>query len=192
MYRGVLVTLDGSPLSETVLAVVGDLVAGSEAVVTLLTVGEVPGATLEMPRETVQPYIYLTGGPAVRLPSSLPKYAETKGQAIDRTEEMLQRYLESKAEALRERGVEVRTAVDFGDAAERIIEHADRPETDIVVMATHGHTGLRSVIFGSVAGQVLRSGVRPVTLIRPQGGAPGWSEEAERERAKLIRPEGEA
>src|SRR3990170_7563657 len=57
MYSGVLVTLDGSPLSEAVLPVVADLVAGTKAVVTLLMVGEVPSATIEEPLETVQPFI---------------------------------------------------------------------------------------------------------------------------------------
>ena len=46
MYSGILVTLDGSPLSEVVLSVVADLVAGTKAVVTLLAVGDVPSATV--------------------------------------------------------------------------------------------------------------------------------------------------
>ena len=168
MYRGVLVTLDGSPLSEAVLPVVADLVAGTKAVVTLLTVGEVPSATIEEPLETVQPFIFLSlSAPAVRFARAAPRYIETKTQAIERREEELAAYLGQKAEPLRKLGVEVQTIVQFGNPAERIVSYARSPEIDLVAMATHGRTGLRTVIFGSVAGRVLYAGVRPVLLVRP-------------------------
>ena len=168
MYSGVLVTLDGSPLSEAVLPVVTNLVAGTKAVVTLLTVGEVPSATIEERTETVQPFIFLSlSAPAARFASAAPRYAETKTQAIERREEELAAYLEQKAKPLRKLGVEVRTIVQFGNPAERIVSYARSPEIDLVAMATHGRTGLRTVIFGSVAGRVLYSGVRPVLLVRP-------------------------
>src|SRR3989304_8833879 len=106
MYRGVLVTLDGSPLSEAVMPVVANLVAGTEAVVTLLTVGEVPSATVEGPTETVQPFIFLSlSAPAVRFTSAAPKYVETKTQALQRRDDELAAYLERKAEPLRKLGV---------------------------------------------------------------------------------------
>ena len=168
MYSGILVTLDGSPLSEAVLSVVADLVAGTKAVVTLLAVGDVPSATVEEPTETVQPFVFLSlSAPAVRFASAAPRYVETKAQAIVRREEELAAYLAQKAEPLRELGVEVNTVVQFGNPAERIVSYARRPEIDLIVMATHGRTGLRTVIFGSVAGRVLYSGVRPVLLVRP-------------------------
>ena len=168
MYRGVLVTLDGSPLSEAVLPVVADLIAGTKAVVTLLAVGEVPSATIEERTETVQPFIFLSlSAPAVRFTSAAPKYVETKTQALQRRDDELAAYLERKAEPLRKLGVEVNTVVQFGNPAERIVSYARRPEIDLIVMATHGRTGLRTVIFGSVAGRVLYSGVRPVLLVRP-------------------------
>ncbi|MDP2673683.1 MAG: universal stress protein [Dehalococcoidia bacterium] len=168
MYRGVLVTLDGSPLSEAVLPVVADLIAGTKAVVTLLVVGEVPSATIEEPTETVQPFIFLSlSAPAVRFASAAPKYVETKTQALQRRDNELAAYLEQKAEPLRKLGVEVNTIVQFGNPAERIVSYARRPEIDLIVMATHGRTGLRTVIFGSVAGRVLYAGVRPVLLVRP-------------------------
>ena len=168
MYRGVLVTLDGSPLSEAVLPGVADPIAGTKAVVTLLTVGEVPSATVEGPTETVQPFIFLSlSAPALRFTSAAPKYVETKTQALQRRDDELAAYLERKAEPLRKLGVEVNTIVQFGNPAERIVSYARRPDIDLVVMATHGRTGLRTVIFGSVAGRVLYSGVRPVLLVRP-------------------------
>ena len=88
-------------------------------------------------------------------------------QALQRRDDELVAYLEQKAEPLRKLGVEVNTIVQFGNPAERIVSYARRPEIDLIVMATHGRTGLRTVIFGSVAGRVLFSGARPVLLVRP-------------------------
>jgi len=86
MYSGVLVTLDGSPLSEAVLPIVADLVAGTKAVVTLLTVGEVPSATIEEPLETVQPLIFVSlSAPAARFASAAPRYVRDQ-DAGDRAE----------------------------------------------------------------------------------------------------------
>src|SRR3990170_4152556 len=132
MYSGILVTLDGSPLSEVVLSVVADLVAGTKAVVTLLAVGDVPSATVEEPTE-VQPFVFLSlSAPAVRFASAAPRYVETKAQAIERREEELTAYLEQKAEPLRKLGVEVNTVVQFGNPAERIVSYARSPEIDLI------------------------------------------------------------
>ncbi len=178
MYRGVLVTIDGSRLSETVLTVVADLVAGTGAAVTLLTVGQVPAATVEPPRDTSQPYIYLSpSAPAVRSPLTTPRYVETKTQAIERSAERLKAYLDEKATVLRARGIEVRTTVEFGKPEDKIIQCARQPEIDLVAMATHGHTGVRTLIFESVAGRVLGSGVRPVILVHPRSRDYGWRED---------------
>jgi nucleotide-binding universal stress UspA family protein len=177
MKRHVLVTLDGSPLSEAVLPVVADQFGGEETVVTLLAVAEVPSATADSPRNSVQPFVYLgSSRPAVRQASE-KRYAETKGQALERTQDELMGYLEGKARALRKRGIEVHTAVEFGDPKEVIAEFAGRKGVDLVAMATHGHTGLSALIFGSVAGRVVYSGARPVLLVRPSDAAKGWQEE---------------
>lgn len=52
------------------------------------------------------------------------------------------------------------------DAAEEIVRVADEEEADLVVMATHGHTGLMHVLLGSTAGKVVRHLDRPVLTIR--------------------------
>jgi len=163
MFRNILVTLDDSTHSEAVLPVVADLAAGGAAVVTLFAVGAPPSGVgesrVEPPaivgRMIVQPQVTLHG--------------ETRTQAIERRDDELREMLEEKAKPLRDRGIEVQVAVALGDdAAEAIIGYARAHPVDLIAMATHGRTGLRSVIFGSVAGRVLGSGVRPVLLVRPR------------------------
>lgn len=59
-------------------------------------------------------------------------------------------------------------AVEFGPAAERIIEFAQANEVDMIVIGTHGRTGLRRFIMGSVAEAVVRTAECPVLAIKTE------------------------
>lgn len=68
----------------------------------------------------------------------------------------------------RPRGVQVR--VEAGDPAGTILAVAGDVEADLVVMGTHGRTGLSRLVVGSVAELVIRRSSRPVLVVRgPQG-----------------------
>ncbi len=51
---------------------------------------------------------------------------------------------------------------------EEILSAARDVNADLIMMATHGHSALAQVVFGSVASRVVGSGVRPVLLVRPR------------------------
>lgn len=81
-----------------------------------------------------------------------------------------ERYLEEVAARCRAEGADVEVHVHpnlEGDVAKSIVDHAGDLGADLVVLATHGSGGAKRVLFGSVAQQVLRRGVRPVLLVRP-------------------------
>ncbi len=61
----------------------------------------------------------------------------------------------------------VRGKVVTGYAAEEIILVADDENVDLIVMGTHGRTGIDRILFGSVAEKVVKSSARPVLTIRP-------------------------
>ena len=61
-------------------------------------------------------------------------------------------------------GVEVETAVDDGEVARTIIEHADNH--DWVFIGSHGREGITRVLLGSVAENVVRRAAVPVTVVR--------------------------
>jgi nucleotide-binding universal stress UspA family protein len=65
-----------------------------------------------------------------------------------------------------EADVPVTTAVERGIPHERIIEYATANEIDLVVMGTHGRTGLDRVLLGSVTEKVVRQSPVPVLVIR--------------------------
>jgi len=59
------------------------------------------------------------------------------------------------------------TVVQMGSPAETIIDYAhEHPTIDLIVMATHGRSGLQRWVYGSVADKVLRGAGLPVLLVR--------------------------
>ncbi len=62
--------------------------------------------------------------------------------------------------------VEASYVVEFGTPADQIIEYAKATEIDMIVLGTHGRTGLRRVVMGSVAEAVVRSADCPVLAIK--------------------------
>jgi universal stress protein A len=66
-------------------------------------------------------------------------------------------------------GLKVCPLVLQGDAATEIVGTAAREAVDLIVIATHGHTGWRHYVFGSVAEKVVRASECPVLTIREPG-----------------------
>ncbi len=164
MYKRILVTLDGSPLSEQVLPQVKQLIAGAETSITLLTVAAAPEESAEARAWTMLP-------PAMPPPAMVAgqfESVERRGQALARVRAELDRYLEEAVAGLPLQGVTVEQAVRIGDAAEEIIKYAREQNVDLIMMATHGRTGLSRAISGSVADRVVTSGAAPVLLVRPE------------------------
>lgn len=64
-------------------------------------------------------------------------------------------------------GVRFETAVCQGDAAFEIVRAAGEAKADLLVIGSHGRTGLRHLIMGSVAGEVVRRAPLPVLVIKP-------------------------
>jgi nucleotide-binding universal stress UspA family protein len=57
----------------------------------------------------------------------------------------------------------------YGDAVSRIIDYASDTNADLVVMATHGRTGVSHALLGSVAEQVVRKAPCPVLTLKNPG-----------------------
>jgi nucleotide-binding universal stress UspA family protein len=64
------------------------------------------------------------------------------------------------------REVRVRTRVVDGDPAGQVLQMAEQEHADLIVIATHGMTGWRHLVFGSVAEKVVRLAPCPVLTIR--------------------------
>ena len=171
MFKKVLVPLDGSDLSEQVLPLVRELLDGGAEEATLFRVGQPPKATrlrrkgLRRPLPLAPLGGVFSGGVITATPAV---YAETKDQAIEREKHELLRYLDRAGRPLVTTGRPVHGAVHIGDPARELIDFAREGGFDLVVMATHGRSGLRRTLQGSVTAEVIRSGVAPVLVVRPK------------------------
>lgn len=74
--------------------------------------------------------------------------------------------------------VEVRQKVELGHPALNIVEMAEREEADLIVMSTHGRTGLDHMLMGSVTEKVVARAPCPVLTIPPSGRASGKAKAA--------------
>ena len=101
----------------------------------------------------------------------------------DRNQHMHQFYLQQMAEAAQRDAerfqdrqgvgtIKVDSVMIVGDPAEAIVEYADKQDIGLIVMTTHGRSGIKRWAMGSVADKVLRSTKQPIALIRAKGARP--------------------
>ncbi len=102
----------------------------------------------------VEPAIY---------PAELGIAVNIEGDLADRGREQLEKLVKQECGAL-ETQVEVATGV----ADLKIVETATESGADMIVMGTHGHSGLAHVLLGSTAERVVRKAPCPVLTIRSQ------------------------
>jgi nucleotide-binding universal stress UspA family protein len=148
MFQKILVCLDGSKLAEQILPYAAEQAArfGSSLVMfQVVTLASVPAPT---GIESVP----------VAVPDNL--LAEAEAAAKD--------YLDVLALPLREKGLKVQCVTVIGHPAESIVSYAEENRFDLVALATHGRSGLKRLVFGSVADYVIRKSGRPILLIKPK------------------------
>ncbi len=107
--------------------------------------------------------------PLTPLPFSLsPDYLppEIYQQIVNDQERLAREYLEHVAAELRQRGMRVRLYTENGDPSAAILDAIPALGVAMVVMTTHGRTGLARFALGSVADRVVRGGGVPVLLVR--------------------------
>jgi nucleotide-binding universal stress UspA family protein len=78
-------------------------------------------------------------------------------------------YLEARADALEEAGIDTDCVLAGGDPGPEIAAAALREGCDLVAMSTHGHRGIQDLLRGSVANDVRHHTTVPVLMVR---GAP--------------------
>jgi nucleotide-binding universal stress UspA family protein len=133
----ILVPLDGSDCAELVLPKVERLAAELKATIALLRVAI-----------------------AHTFPGADPTDAEVK--VVREAEE----YLKKVEEGLKKKGLKVDSHVRYGNDAEEILDHAAQKDIDMIAMTTHGRSGVKRFLIGSVAEKVLRHSPKPIFLVR--------------------------
>jgi nucleotide-binding universal stress UspA family protein len=83
-------------------------------------------------------------------------------------------YLDTIVAKLVADGFSAEAILASGDPAREITAAAEREQCDLIAMGTHGHRGVKDIIYGSVANEVRHQSMVPVLLVRGRaGGAAG-------------------
>jgi nucleotide-binding universal stress UspA family protein len=144
MYQKVLLPLDSSKLAECALAEVKKLAEGGFVrAIVLLSVVDIP--------------MFHEGEGIDRYPMIRKSHFEE-----------LHKYLNGVSSRIDFKGVEVTAEIQEGNPAQMIINYTKKNAVDLIIIGTHGYSGIKRLMFGSVALQVLHESDVPVLLIQPE------------------------
>jgi nucleotide-binding universal stress UspA family protein len=148
MYKKILVPLDGSELSEHALAHLRAIAGGPKTLKVVLL-------------QVVEPVVIpLVGG----------QYAVERAlEERERGDTDAKNYLNELAEQLEKEGMSVKTVITHGMPADDILNYATKNKVGLIIMSTHGRSGISRWLFGSVAEKVIRHSTIPVLVSPPHG-----------------------
>ena len=145
MYKKILAPLDGSEFSECSLRHVKAIALGCHTPeVILLRVVEPTKSLVEVDEDL-------------------------RARVEDSIKTATQDYLSKKADELKREGLATQTAVVAGKPEEEIIDYATNNRADLIIMSTHGRSGITRWAAGSVSDRVARYSPVPVMLVSPAG-----------------------
>ena len=144
MYERILVPLDGSELAEVALPYAEELAGRLGSQVTLVYVSEPSEGQYQHMHES-----YLD-------------------EMLEATKRDAEKYLEKPGTHT----IQVKSDILFGNPAEKIVDYSEKTDVGLIVMSTHGRSGIKRWTLGSVADKVVKATKRPVALIRAKGARP--------------------
>jgi nucleotide-binding universal stress UspA family protein len=156
MYYKIMVPLDGSDLAECVIPHVEAIIAGFDSSEVALV-------------RVINP---------VRLPVSVPAQGEygftekDRQRMNDNRKKAADHYLAKLSDSLDLHGARVQCVVLEGNPVTMLSEFAQRNAVDLIVMASHGRSGISRWVMGSVAERIVRTACVPVMMIRAPGCEP--------------------
>jgi nucleotide-binding universal stress UspA family protein len=135
-----------------------------------LDFGETTQRTLHYARSVAERFsssldvLHVAPNPYVADPSGL--YSALPQAFLDSLERDLRERMESILDASDRKRFSVTLDLEIGDPLVNIVEYARRREVDLIVMGTHGRTGMAHLFLGSVAERVVRTAPCPVLTVR--------------------------
>lgn len=165
MYDTLLFPTDGSDGAKAALEHAEDVATRYDATLHLLFVA---------PAEIGPPGMVGEEHDDVDTSDMTGKQHESQGTGMTATEQDIES-IEQEGQAIVSRAAEsiddvpVETVVLRGNAYEQILNYADESDTDLIVMGTHGRTGVDRYLLGSVTEKVVRTSDVPVLTVRMSG-----------------------
>jgi len=147
LKRTIVVPLDGSERAEHILPYIEAL-------------GKQRGVEMKM-------NVVLFGvSEFVALPQGHVLSSESEREEVGRNKHLVEEYLERIEERLKKAGLNVRSEVRIGNAAEEIINYVEADPPYLIAICTHGRSGLSRWVFGSVAQKILHQAPTSVFVKR--------------------------
>ena len=154
MYKKIMVPLDGSKLAECVFPNVESLVKGGQ------------GGEVVFVRVAESYSFSLTSGEELPKAEDITRFdAEARAAA--------EKYVRTVVDKAKSTGVNARGEVLIGRPSVQLAEYANSGGFDLVIIATHGRSGVSRWVLGSVADRLLRAACVPILMVRAPGCAPG-------------------
>ncbi len=156
MYKKIMVPLDGSPMAECVLPHVERIGKGCGAEKVVLIRVEEPMAVP---------------------PSAKIRFTEKDIEQFEADKVAIARdYLDQLAEKLGYDWAQVEKVVLTGSVSSQLVDYAKKNASDLIVIATHGRSGISRWVWGSTADRLLRSACTPIFMVRAPGCIPGMED----------------
>jgi len=147
-FRNILVPLDGSELAEKALE------PANQAAMAMAQYGNEPRPVRLTLLRVLSPMALLAADPYL--------YDEMMRMSSDEA----QAYLNQVASTMTANGVVIETKIVNGSSAEAIVQYAEGAGVDLIVMSSHGRTGSRRWVYGSVAEKVMHHAPCATAIIR--------------------------
>jgi len=146
MYNKIMVPLDGSRLAECVLPHV-------EAFIEEYNVGNIVFVRI------VEPAVIFHSG-------EYPISPEVLRESESASKSAAKDYLDQIVNRFKREGTELQSEVLLGRVAESLVDFAEKNDSDLILIASHGRSGVRRWVRGSIADKILHSSTVPVLIVR--------------------------
>lgn len=143
MYRKILVPLDGSTLAEAALPHAEAIAKSEGAEIILLRVPIFPASG------------FFASEPSL----AMKIHEQEQAEAVN--------YINAKMQELKKDNIKVSVVTQDGAVPDTILAVAEETHADMIAMSTHGRTGVKRWLMGSVADKVIHHAHIPVMLIHP-------------------------
>jgi nucleotide-binding universal stress UspA family protein len=158
MFNKILVPIDGSKLAECTFGHLEEIAGGCQVKeIILLTVLEVNSP----------PFV------EVETKYQIDEMVREQEEQEKKTREKAENYLAGAVDYLKTQGVTAQSVLIKPDmmqsTADVILDYAEKNNIDLIIMSTHGRSGISKWAFGSVADRVVRASITPVLTVTPKG-----------------------
>jgi nucleotide-binding universal stress UspA family protein len=144
VYKKILIPVDGSDLAQVAIPYAERIAVAFGSIITVMYVSQSPEDS----------------------------HSNMHKLYLEKMVEVIKSEKDAYVDKLPGKRITVGSAISVGDPAQEIVDFADKENINLIVMSTHGRTGVTRWALGSVADRVLRATKRPVALIRVKRAEP--------------------